>query len=312
MVMDQSDLANKISELCLNFYNNKLPNGNKYKDTEWTILSAIVMQRDTETFEVIAMGTGTKCIGANMLTANGDILNDSHAEVIARRAFIRFLLHQISALKQDGADVKSIFHPPDDKHKRFKLMENVKFHMFTTSTPCGDSSIYAINDNIHCDNDSEPDTKRIRLSDTLPDGFTGAKLMFDEDVEDPMEQTEGKIRIKPGKGDRTMSLSCSDKLARWNMVGIQGCMLSSIIDPIYLETVVLADGTPFNYNAMERALWKRFSDAEKYLKHPFKLNKPKILIASNKMRFKYARNDKERVNPSSNCIIYSRLAENMR
>ncbi|MEG7750694.1 hypothetical protein U2087_15725, partial [Listeria monocytogenes] len=77
-------------------------------------------------------------------------------------------------------------------------------------------------------------------------GFTGAKLLFFEDVEDVMAQTEGKIRIKPGKGDRTMSLSCSDKIARWNLLGIQGCMMSSIIDPIYLRSVILADGTPFN------------------------------------------------------------------
>ncbi|XP_070494656.1 tRNA-specific adenosine deaminase 1 [Chironomus tepperi] len=305
MVMEQSDLANKISELCLNFYN-KLPNGNKYKASEWTILSAICMQRDTDKFDIVSMGTGTKCIGANMLTANGDILNDSHAEVLARRAFIRFLLHQISCVKDNNSDAKSIFQL-DEKNKRFKLMENVKFHMFTTSTPCGDASIYATNDN-----QDEPDTKRIKLNDTLPDGFTGAKLMFDEDVEDPMEQTEGKIRIKPGKGDRTMSLSCSDKIARWNLVGIQGCMLSSLIDPIYVETIVLADGTPYNQNAMERASWRRFVDAEKFLDFPFKLNKPKILIANNKMKFKFARNDKERINPSANSIIYCQLPEKMK
>lgn len=304
MVMDQSDLANKISELCLNFYNTKIPNGQRYKDSEWTILSAIVMQRDTNDFDVVSMGTGTKCIGANMLTANGDILQDSHAEVISRRAFIRFLLHQIT-----NKDAQSSIFRLDEKSKRFKLMDNVKFHMFTTSTPCGDCSIYATNDN---QDDDEPDAKRVKLNDMLPDGFTGAKLMFDEDVEDPMEQTEGKIRIKPGKGDRTMSLSCSDKIARWNLVGIQGCMLSSIMEPIYIETIVFADGTPYNHNAMERALWKRFVDAEKFLEYPFKFNKPKVLIASNKMKFKFARNDKERINPSSNCIIYSRVPETLR
>ncbi|XVF22578.1 hypothetical protein REPUB_Repub12eG0183500 [Reevesia pubescens] len=32
----------------------------------------------------------------------------------------------------------------------------------------------------------------------------------------------GLIQRKPGRGDTTMSLSCSDKIARWNIVGIQG------------------------------------------------------------------------------------------
>lgn len=303
MVMEQSDLANKISELCLNFYD-KLPNSKRLlKDSEWTILSAIVMERENN-YEIVAMGTGTKCIGQNMLTANGDILNDSHAEVITRRAFIRFLLHQINAVKLN--DLQSIFRMNEDNH-RFKLVENVKFHMFTTSTPCGDASIYATSDN-----HEEPEAKRMKLSDGLPDGFTGAKLMFDEDVEDIMEQTEGKIRIKPGKGDRTMSLSCSDKIARWNIVGIQGCMLSSLIHPIYLESIVLSDGTSYNQIAMERSLWKRFIDAEKYLEHPFKLKRPRVFVATNKLKFLYARNESERVNPSSNSIIYCKVPETMR
>jgi tRNA-specific adenosine deaminase 1 len=304
--MEDGDLANKVSSLCLEFYD-MLPNAKRLlKNSEWTILSAIVMERDGE-LDVVAMGTGTKCIGSLSLTPNGDILNDSHAEIIMRRAFVRFLLHQIKA--------KDSIFDMNANEKRFKLQENVKFHMFTTASPCGDASIYATSDNVGDgdeDEEKEPDEKKIRLSTSLPDGFTGAKLMFDEDVEDPMEQTEGKIRIKPGKGDRTLSLSCSDKIARWNIVGIQGCMLSSLIDPIYLTSLILADGTSFNRLAMERALWKRFMDTEKCLESPFKLHRPNLLIACNKMKFIFARNDKERVNPSSNSIIYSKLPDALR
>lgn len=259
------------------------------------------MERDCD-FMIVAMGTGTKCIGANMLSANGNIINDSHAEIIARRAFIRFLLHQVS-IARVGSD--SIFKFNEEK-KNFTLKDNVKFHMFTTSSPCGDASIFATSDIIS----DEPDAKRIKLN-TEPDGFTGAKLMFDEDVEDPMDQIEGKIRIKPGKGDRTMSLSCSDKIARWNMVGVQGCMLASLIDPIYLSSIIFADGTPFNRAAMERALWKRFTHAEKIIVVPFRFQQPNILIATNKMRFAFTRSDK-RIIPSSNSIIYAKVPENMR
>lgn len=294
--------ANRISEVCLKFYD-KLPNAKRLlKDKEWTIYSAIVVERDSR-LEVVSAGTGTKCIGSMMLSEKGDILNDSHAEVISRRAFIRYLLAQIRETNREEG--RSIFKF-DDAIMKFRLEKDVKFHMFTTSTPCGDASIYSTSDN-----QDEPETKKVKITE-LPHGFTGAKLLFYEDVEDAMAQTEGKIRIKPGKGDRTMSLSCSDKIARWNMMGLQGCMMSSVVEPIYLNSVVLADGTPFNQTAMERALFKRFRDANKFLNHPFQLHQPTVIIANNRMNFPYGKSNAERVNPSANSIIFHKAYESDR
>ena len=39
--------------------------------------------------QVLSLGTGSKCLGESKMSRSGVVIQDSHAEVIARRAFIR-------------------------------------------------------------------------------------------------------------------------------------------------------------------------------------------------------------------------------
>ncbi|XP_044617296.1 tRNA-specific adenosine deaminase 1 isoform X6 [Equus asinus] len=67
----------------------------------------------------------------------------------------------------------------------------------------------------------------------------------------------GLLRVKPGRGDRTSSMSCSDKLARWNVLGCQGALLMHFLEePIYLSAVVIGK-CPYSQEAMQRALTGR-------------------------------------------------------
>ncbi|KAM9607536.1 tRNA-specific adenosine deaminase 1 isoform 2-T2 [Trichechus inunguis] len=342
--------ADEIAQLCYTHYGTKLPKqGKPEPNREWTLLAAVVKiqsaanwdfdspdKRVQVTKEVVSMGTGTKCIGQSKMRKSGDILNDSHAEIIARRSFQRYLLHQLrlaAALKED-----SIFIPGTQRGL-WKLRPDLFFVFFSSHTPCGDASIIpmlefedqpccpvsrdwvnspsvVVSGNLEapknegkCEDSDSPVTKKMKLepeaparevaSDvthrqsfdkqesgqisptvsssnftaeglatvtiTAPSGAkvvdvyrTGAKCVpgeaGDSGKPGPEYHQVGLLRVKPGRGDRTCSMSCSDKLARWNVVGCQGALLMHFLEePIYLSALVIGK-CPYSQEVMQRAL----------------------------------------------------------
>ncbi|XP_058450038.1 tRNA-specific adenosine deaminase 1 [Malaya genurostris] len=291
------ELADKISKICLEKFDSLPKTGKPNVEFEWTILSTIVKVEISDgdpKLAVVALGTGTKCLGSTELSDKGDIINDSHAEVLARRAFVRYLLNE---MKKSLSNRSNVFNCCKDIGK-FVLKESVSFHFFTTHSPCGDASIYARSDVLN----DEPTAKRFRSTGGTSDvgtivehadGMTGGKLVSSADGDDLMAQHVGMIRTKPGKGIRTLSLSCSDKMARWNVLGVQGSLLMSLLDaPIYLESIVLCAGTDHNREAIERALWKRWDEEviQETVNSPFRQNRPKIVIADNGKHFRFRKN----------------------
>lgn len=72
----------------------------------------------------------------------------------------------------------------------------------------------------------------------------------------------GILRTKPGRADSPFasSMSCSDKISMWNILGIQGALLSQFVKPIYLNSFYI--GSDFDRESSERALANRTENIE--------------------------------------------------
>nr|XP_010952278.1 double-stranded RNA-specific adenosine deaminase isoform X2 [Camelus bactrianus] len=239
------------------------------------ILAAIIMKKDSDDLGVVvSLGTGNRCVKGDSLSLKGETVNDCHAEIISRRGFIRFLYSEL--MKYNPQTAKDSIFEPAKGGEKLQIKKTVSFHLYISTAPCGDGALF---DKSCSDRAVEStDSRHYPVFENPKQGKLRTKVENGEGTI-PVESSDivptwDGIRL----GERLRTMSCSDKILRWNVLGLQGALLTHFLQPVYLKSVTL--GYLFSQGHLTRAICCRVtrdgSAFEDGLRHPFIVNHPKV------------------------------------
>ncbi|KAH8811444.1 adenosine deaminase/editase [Xylogone sp. PMI_703] len=276
---------------------------------EWVPLSGIVAQ-GTNSLTCLSVATGMKCLPQSKIPqAQGIVLHDWHAEVLAIRSFNRFLLEECHALVTSQKQVSDYIRyrtqeeRTDELFQPFALIEGIKLHMYCSEAPCGDASMeltmaaqedatpWAIPPSMSASTDT---TSAPPYLDTIPSQTPTPSLPGRSYF-----SALGIVRRKPSRPDAppTLSKSCSDKLSLVQCTSLLNSLTSTLVSPanVYIHKLVLHE-SQYCKIACDRAFG--CSEAGRmgkltgmtwrggYMFTPFE-------VCTTKLEFKYSRRCKE-------------------
>jgi double-stranded RNA-specific adenosine deaminase len=292
--------ADEVAKLCIETYRKICPEDICYSQT---VIAGIVMENQLEqSLRVVSLGVGTKFLGKNTLSIDDQlkVIRDCHGEILARRAFLRFLYEDI--LNYLDSNSSELFEMKGDL---LSTKEHIRFHLYSSSQPCGNATIKKwatskrpifdqslskycypcdIHSRLHVTARQEgqiallvkKDKAIVTTNETEDSKYTEGSTLkrASSEMSKVLDCVENSLVVPVGTATVDSGLgsvmTCSDKIAKWNAIGIQGSLLSQYIEPIYLSTITV--GRKFSKVHCERALCCRlqdFSYNERYrIHHP--------------------------------------------
>ncbi|EXF85799.1 adenosine-deaminase [Colletotrichum fioriniae PJ7] len=238
---------------------------------EWVPLSGIIAEKDG-VLTCLSLATGMKCLPASKLPlAKGNALHDWHAEVLAIRAFNRYLLDECDTHSQGSSPTSDIItgRPSSamspSSPQPFAIRDDVTLHMYCSEAPCGDASMELT---MAAQEDASP--WEVPRSSSSPSGEATTTTPPAPASRTTTDTTPlpgrayfshlGIVRRKPARGDAppTASKSCSDKLALKQCTSLLASLTSLLVHPgnAYISSVILPE-SEFSATGCERAFSER-------------------------------------------------------